>query len=138
MIAKERLDLMNNTFSSVWLEAGLPRQKKILTCNLYREWQYLDQNDKQSLSPENQLARWNTFIEQWEQAASENKEIHVLGDVNIDFLKWQDPSQPSEDQTGKLNALVCQLCDKIFPLGFAQLIINSSYRNHEGTRFLRP
>ena len=37
-VVKERLGLMNDTFSSVWLEVGLPRQKKILICNLYCEW----------------------------------------------------------------------------------------------------
>ena len=32
VIVKTRLDLMNDTFSSVWLELGKPRQKKILLC----------------------------------------------------------------------------------------------------------
>ena len=36
-------DLMNDTFSSIWLEVGLKHQKKILVCICYREWQYLKQ-----------------------------------------------------------------------------------------------
>ena len=33
VVVKERRDLMNDTFTSVWLELGLPNQKKILVCN---------------------------------------------------------------------------------------------------------
>ena len=40
-----REDLMSDTFSSIWMEIGLPRKKKILVCKLYREWQYLGQPD---------------------------------------------------------------------------------------------
>ena len=56
---KLRKDLMNDTFSSIWLEVGHPKQKKILVCNLYREWQYLYQaNDSNSQSLEEQSKRW--------------------------------------------------------------------------------
>ena len=40
LVVKVRDDLMNDTFNSVWLECGLPRQKKILVCNIYRQWKY--------------------------------------------------------------------------------------------------
>ena len=43
IIGKVRKDLMSPQFSSVWLECGLPRKRKFLVCNLYREWQYLGQ-----------------------------------------------------------------------------------------------
>ena len=35
VIVKVRHDLMNDSFSSIWLELGLPKQKKILVCNIY-------------------------------------------------------------------------------------------------------
>ena len=57
LVVKERSDLMNDTFSSVWLEIGLPRKKKILVCNLYRDWQYLGQESDESLSTAAQLGR---------------------------------------------------------------------------------
>jgi hypothetical protein len=43
MVGKVRDDLMDDSFSSIWLELGLPRKKKFLVCQLYREWQYLGQ-----------------------------------------------------------------------------------------------
>ena len=45
---KVRKDLMNDTFSSIWLEVNLPRQKKFLVCHAYREWQYMNQPTKDS------------------------------------------------------------------------------------------
>jgi hypothetical protein len=39
IVCKVRTDLMNDTFSSIWLEINLPRQKKFLVCQAYRDWQ---------------------------------------------------------------------------------------------------
>ena len=45
IVSKVRTDLMSDEFSSIWIECGLPRKRKFLVCNLYREWQYLGQGD---------------------------------------------------------------------------------------------
>ena len=88
--SKVRLDLMSDKFSSIWIEIGHRNQRKILVCNLYREWRYLNQVDDQSRSFQAQEERWKIFISQWEQALNENKEVVVIGDVNLDFLKWNN------------------------------------------------
>ena len=59
---------MNDTFSSIWLEAGLPNKRKILICNLYREWGYLRQKDRSSHAVPAQLERWDQFLNQWDTA----------------------------------------------------------------------
>ena len=64
LVAKLRKDLMSEDFSSIWLEVGLPKQKKILVCNLYREHQYLKQDDSTSSSHNEQLSRWMMFLDQ--------------------------------------------------------------------------
>ena len=122
LIVKERADLMNDTFSSIWLEIGLPRHKKILVCNLYRDWQYLSQDSDSSLATSAQLERWLSFLDQWERAMQENKEIHVMGDTNLDFLKWNNPNQPGSNQRNRLHKLSHAVFDRIFPFGFVQLI----------------
>ena len=122
LVVKERSDLMNDRFSSIWLEVGLPRQRKILICNLYREWQYLGQDSRASLSTAAQLGRWTSFLEQWEMAAQENKEIHVMGDTNLDFIKWNDCRQPGSQHSNRLQKLSNIMFDKIFPYGFVQLV----------------
>ena len=124
IVVKERKDLMNDIFSSVWLELGLPKHKKILVANFYREWQYLHQgpNDNSSGTVVAQLGRWNSFLEQWKMAILEEKEVHCMGDANIDFMKWKDPSQPGEQDKGRLQSLISELFERIIPHGFVQLI----------------
>ena len=65
IIGNLRNDLMSDSFSSIWLEIGLPGKKKFLVCQLYREWQYLSQGSSSSRSVTEQLARWITFLDQW-------------------------------------------------------------------------
>ena len=67
---KVRNDLMNDRFSSVWLELGKPRQKKLLVCVVYRDWQYVNQPDDTSRSIPAQLERWSGFLDQWETTIS--------------------------------------------------------------------
>ena len=61
LIYKVRHDLMSDNFSSIWLEAGKPRQKKMLICYAYREWKFLNQQDNASESVDSQLRRWISF-----------------------------------------------------------------------------
>ena len=122
LTVKERADLMNDSFSSVWLEVGLPRSKKIIICNLYRDWQYLDQDSDASLATAAQLSRWLSFIEQWERALQDNREVHVMGDTNLDFLKWDDPNQPGSHQRHRLHKLSHAIFDRVFPFGFVQMV----------------
>ena len=85
---KLRQDLMNDSFSSIWLEINLPRQKKFLVCHAYRDWQYLNQGNKVSKSLESQHTRWVEFLDQWERGLKTDLECLVLGDLNIDHTKW--------------------------------------------------
>ena len=122
LVVKPRPDLMNNKISSIWLEVGLPRKRKILVCNTYREWGHLRQEDKSSHSVPEQLERWKVFINQWEAAIREDKEVIVIGDININSLKWMKDDLPSNDSTQKLKALTELLFEKIIPLGVSQLV----------------
>ena len=77
IVAKLRADLMCNTYSSIWLEVGLPGHKRFLVSQSYREWQQKGSTSSSSL-PE-QLVRWLVFLEQWERALDMGMEVHVLG-----------------------------------------------------------
>ena len=88
IVCKPRKDLMNDKFSSIWLEISLPRQKKFLVCQAYRDWQYLNQTNKGSKSIDAQLGRWIGFLDQWETALETELECIVVGDLNLDHTKW--------------------------------------------------
>ena len=123
LVAKLRPDLMSETCSSIWLEVGLPRHKRFLVCQTYREWQLLNQGqDNSSLAVPEQLARWAEFLEQWENALNTGLEVHTLGDMNINHLNWTDQSLPSSNQSQKLKSLITLLFSRILPHGVSQLV----------------
>ena len=122
LVVKRRHDLEDDKISAIWLEAGLPRQKKIVICQAYREWQYLGQDDNISGTPASQLVRWLIFLEKWELALQEGKEVIVMMDANLDFLKWTRDDLPATDSTTRLKPLIDQLFSRIFPHGVAQLV----------------
>jgi hypothetical protein len=123
LVVKRRPDLEDDTLSAIWLEVGMPRQKKILVANVYREWKFMNQGvDDESGSTAAQLERWCKFLSKWETALAEGKEVMVLGDINLDFLKWTRTDLPQSDQAVKLRPLTEQLFSRIFPHGVSQLV----------------
>ena len=122
VVVKRRHDLEDSTVSAIWLEAGLPRQKKILICHAYREWRYLGQGDDSSSTVTAQLSRWCTLLNMWEQALLEGKEVILMMDANLDFCKWTRTDLPASDSTRRLKPLIELLFTKIFPHGVSQLV----------------
>ena len=120
LIVKSRPDLEDSGLSSIWLELGHKGSKKILVCNIYREWQYMHQQDKSSLSNASQLLRWERFIESWKRALEEDKEVIVMGDINIDSLSWGLDDIVSSDRAYRQKELINLLFEQIFPLGVSQ------------------
>ena len=121
LVVKPRPDLMCDTFSSVWMEVGLPNHKKFLVANVYREWQLPNQaGDRSSLSVQEQLNRWMVFLDQWERALNSGLEVHVLGDINLNHCNWTAQSLPSSNQTSRLKPLINALFSKILPHGVSQ------------------
>ena len=74
MVGRVREDLMDNNFSSIWVEVGLPQKRKILVGNVYREWGFMGQDDPSvSRDISAQKDRWSVFLKQWERALGEDK-----------------------------------------------------------------
>ena len=119
---KRRNDLEDSTTAALWLECGLPKQKGILICVGYRQWRLLGQVDGTSASTSEQLGRWLMFLEKWEKALQEDKEVIVMLDANLDFLTWRERNLPPYHSSVKLRPLVDALFERILPLGVSQLV----------------
>ena len=124
LVVSKRLDLMSDEISSVWLEVGLPNTKKILVCQMYREWQRIGETGSDSV--DNQLKRWNIFLDQWEEALNSDKEVIVFGDINLNFLNWTAANLSKSNQSYKLRHLISALFTRIFPLGVSQLVTGAT------------
>ena len=123
---------MSEWFSSIWLEVGFPGKKKFLVCNLYRDWQYLGQEDHSSLAISEELARWVIFLEQWEKALDTGKECIVMGDFNLDFLTFHRSDLPSNSQGRRLKPLVDELFSRVVPHGVKQCVVGASRQGRTG------
>ena len=128
-VVKERHDLMSNKTSAVWLEVGLPNKRKFLVCNVYREWGYMNQPDKSSNSKEAQFERWSIIIENWLKALNEDKEVIVLGDVNLNSFMWNVEEWKLNGYNRKLKPLNDLLFEKIIPLGVSQLVTVATHED---------
>ena len=105
----------------------MPRQKKILVANVYREWKFMNQGlENNSGTVATQLESWCLFLDKWKAALAEVKEVIVLGDVNLDFLKWTRTDLPPTDQAVKLRPLTDQFFARIFPHGVSQLVCDAT------------
>ena len=93
---------------------------------MYREWGLLNQINNSSRSVESQFMRWVIFIEQWERALNEGKEVVCLGDMNIDHLKWTDTNLDPNCSTAKLRPLIELLFEKILPFGVSQCVTTAT------------
>ena len=71
----------------------------------------------------------NVRFIQWDAAIETGREIHVLGDFNIDFLKWNNSNLSPNSQTAKLKPLTNQLFNRIIPYDFSQLV--TSEKRHK-------
>ena len=111
---KIREDLMNPDLSSVWIELGTGEHRLLIGC-VYREHQYMRQQDHLSLTQEQQLLRWNMFIEQWTKALATGAEVHTIGDFNIDTKTFSMPLA----QQGSLTKAIT---DIIIPQGVTQCV----------------
>ena len=83
---------------------------------------HLYQQDNTSGRLEAQHQRWSSFLNQWQRALMEDKEVIVAIDANIDFLKWTSDILSPSDNTHKLSPLINDLFSKIFPYGVSQMV----------------
>ena len=83
-------NLMDDTFSSIWVKISRQGMKSIMVCGVYREHQYLSQDNDWSLHPTEQTKRWTNFLRQVENARISST-CHLIGDFNLDYKKWTTP-----------------------------------------------
>ena len=77
-----REDLSNPHSSCLWLELPRKNKKNILLCNVYRQW------GDRTIDP--QKERLESIMTSLESAKAEDKEIMIIGDINLCMDIWDD------------------------------------------------
>ena len=89
---------MDSSASSIWIQVGSRGRKPLKVGGLYREQHLLGYpTPNPTGTPNHQMARWNTLLEGWKNAASNDGKCVVLGDINLDFAKWNQQGGPTQD-----------------------------------------
>ena len=105
-------------FPAIWLEVGSGKSSYYV-CGLYREFTR-PRNAKVSRRIVNQRERFSRFLDKAEEAAATGKEIHFIGDWNINYARWiqNGNGKPRWRYAG----LVEDLHEKLLNKGFVQTI----------------
>ncbi|CAB4024977.1 Hypothetical predicted protein [Paramuricea clavata] len=70
----ERIDLRNDNLEAIWIEITYPNSSPILVATIFRP-------------PKSPVLWYEHFIDMCENAYCEEKEVIIMSDINIDFLK---------------------------------------------------
>ena len=107
-------DKMEEEISSIWLEIPRKGQQAYTLGAIYREHHRLLPQPNQSGDIQAQRARWSRILSQW-TAIQAGRELYVIGDFNLDKLRWTDPDQFHQQ-------MVTETRDKIEILGYVQMV----------------
>ena len=108
-------DLMDTTVAAIWIKICSRGRKSVTVGFVYREHQFIWQdqpNDSSTL--QNQILRWNMFVEKWKQAAR-GADVILLGDLNLDYVKWAQPDNAHVKMVDKVKT-------EIETIGFNQMV----------------
>ena len=107
---------MEESISSIWIKTGGRGRKSLLIGGVYRDHYHIRQEMaiNNTREPEQQNLRWKKFIRQW-TSASNSGNCLVIGDTNVDVMKWEEPDQEMEEMTN-------QLKEEIITRNFHQII----------------
>ena len=108
LIAKEDLlidileDYMETDISSIWVRVGRRGNTSTIIGSTYREHKLIAQPlPNLSGEPHAQTERLSRTVNMWKKAAR-NRRCTLLGDINLDFKKWETPEQNQINMVNKI------------------------------------
>ena len=111
---------MSAEIASIWITVSGKGRKSTVVGGVYREFtQIHPQATENSGDMASQKKRWKMFINQWRQA-SISESCWIIGDVNIDFQKWQLPES-------EMTEMVNLIKEKIETENFSQYVTNPTH-----------
>ena len=108
---------MHMGFAAIWIQIGRQGRKPLKIAGIYREHTLLCQPGRGNVSndPNLQLDRWNQMLTGWIAAAAGDANCIIIGDLNLDYLTWNNPD-------GRLLRMTDRTKAEVETLGFSQLI----------------
>ena len=107
-------ELMEEKIASIWFKISRRGCKSITVGGFYREHRLL-LNGIDNNTEEFQVDRLKSFVRQWTIASREGHCL-VLGDLNLDILRWRNPPQAHQEMVNCIKT-------NIETLNFSQIIV---------------
>ena len=111
-----RNDLTSTDFPSLWIEVENSQGVNSICGGFYREWAPNGNN-----SIEAQVGSMEAFTDQIERAASENKNLIILGDANLCSNRWNSPTFTYKRISDELRETLSQCGIKPIEMGTTYL-----------------
>ena len=86
----DRKLMEDDDIASIWIKVRGKGRKNMVIGGVYREHTLLDQPGI-SAEPANQKRRWKNFVRQWRRAIQQYDSCWVVGDLNLDMQRWNNP-----------------------------------------------
>ena len=107
LIAKDNIkieileELMEEDISAIWVRVGNKNKTSLHIGSIYREHKHIAQ-PQPNLTGEftAQNERWRRTVNMWKKA-NKNARSTMLGDINLDFLKWETPDNEQIEMVNK-------------------------------------
>ena len=114
---------MDETATSIWLQFSRSGKRNLLLGAIYREQTVTGIPTPNNMAEVGQkVDRWRQILRQWTEVGNRN-DTYVVGDTNLDFHRWDTPSQVCSQ-------MVEDTKNEVETIGFHQLIneTTSSWR----------
>ena len=98
LIVTKLEELMDDSMASIWVRIGNPGKNSIKIGGVYREHLILGENNTEMTRQEHkfrQEQRWRMSLKRW-KTASMKQNCVVIGDFNLDHIKWDSPETHHE------------------------------------------
>ena len=112
-------NLSDKESASIWCKVGRKKNSSLIVGGIYRQHQLLGRTRPDATRNELQLEqeiRWSKILKKLKNI-SRNKNCIVIGDLNLDHLRWNNPELHLENMV-EMTKTVIENC------GFQQLITN--------------
>ena len=129
MVEVELLDkYMDDVTGTIWVKIGSNKKEAVAVGGIYRQHKLLDEDNTNSTWLERQRKqeiRWKLIVKNWQRAGRDHKCV-IIGDLNLDFNKREDP------ELHHVN-MIEEVQTKIETEGFSQIItgVTRSWRTQE-------
>ena len=108
LVVHKMSEHMDSDLATIWDKIRTEKKNALVVGGIYREHQQLGDADKNATWLEKktrQEKRWRRILNRWDKISNGVKCV-VIGNLNMDYLKWHTPKQHMEEMVEATKTVV--------------------------------